>query len=115
MPQPTARERFFLLLRTSLAESSFTKLTLGKHRGRDATLNNLFIRPVVLKTGPQLTFVYRHATNDITKNLPYAEAIALGVVGMLIVADVINTFDDEIHDGVEELHDADVRLGNWFD
>jgi SAM-dependent methyltransferase len=77
MPQPTARERFFLLLRTSLAESSFVKLTLGKHRGRDTTLNNLFIRPVVLKTGPQLTFVYRHATKDITKNLPYAEAIAL--------------------------------------
>jgi hypothetical protein len=77
MPQPTARERFFLLLRTSLAESTFVKLTLGKHRGRDTTLNNLFIRPVVLKTGPQLTFVYRHATKDITKNLPYAEAIAL--------------------------------------
>jgi hypothetical protein len=42
-------------------------------------------------------------------------AIALGVVGMLIVADVINTFDDEIADATEELHDADVRLGNWFD
>ena len=77
MPQPTARERFFPLLRTSLAESTFVKLTLGKHRGRDTTLNNLFIRPVVLKTGPQLTFVYRHTTKDITKNLPYAEAIAL--------------------------------------
>ena len=77
MPQPTARERFFLLFRTSLAESTFTKLTLGKHRGADATLNNLFIRPVVLKTGPQLTFVYRHATRDITKNHPYGEAIAL--------------------------------------
>ncbi|MGC4074474.1 MAG: SAM-dependent methyltransferase [Nibricoccus sp.] len=77
MPQPTARERFFSLLRTSLAESTFTKLTLGKHRGADATLNNLFIRPVVLKTGPQLTFVYRHATRDITKNYPYGEAIAL--------------------------------------
>jgi SAM-dependent methyltransferase len=77
MPQPTARERFFLLLRTSLAESTFVKLTLGKHRGRDTTLNNLFIRPVVLKTGPQLTFVYRHATKDITKNFPYGEAIAL--------------------------------------
>ncbi|ATC62614.1 hypothetical protein CMV30_00740 [Nibricoccus aquaticus] len=77
MPQPTARERFFPLLRTALAESTFVKLTLGKHRGADTTLNNLFIRPVVLKTGPQLTFVYRHATRDITKNHAYAEAIAL--------------------------------------
>ena len=42
-------------------------------------------------------------------------AIALGVIGMLIVADVINTFDDEISDAVEELREADADLGNWFD
>ncbi len=77
MPQPTARERFFPLLRTALADGTFVKLTLGKHRGADSTLHNLFIRPVVLKAGPQLSFVYRHATRDITKNLPHDEALAL--------------------------------------
>ncbi len=77
MPQPTARERFFSLLRTALADGTLTKLTLGKHRGADSTLNNLFIRPVVLKTGPHLSFVYRHATRDITKNHPPADADTL--------------------------------------
>lgn len=44
------------------------KLTLGKHRGDDLTLKNLFVRPVTLKSGPQLSFLWRHTTRDITKN-----------------------------------------------
>jgi|GEM_PF-5352082 len=39
MPQPTARERFFPLLRAALAESTFVKLTLGKHSGADSSLH----------------------------------------------------------------------------
>jgi hypothetical protein len=45
------------------------KLTLGKPTAAiDPTLENLFVRPVVLKSGPRLAFVWRHATRDITKN-----------------------------------------------
>ena len=53
------------------------KLTLGKHRGADATLSNLLVRPVSLKSGPHLAFVWRHATRDITKNHPPTEGLAL--------------------------------------
>jgi len=77
MPQPSARDRFFSLLRSSLAENALSKLTLGKHRGADTSLKNLFVRPVVLKSGPHLSFLYRHATRDITKNFPHDEALAL--------------------------------------
>jgi len=73
---PSARDRFFALLRAALFDGAIEKLTLGKHRGADATLRNLFVRPVALKAGPQLCFVWRHATRDITKNLPPAEALA---------------------------------------
>ncbi len=52
------------------------KLTLGKPDGRDASLRNLFVRPVRLKSGPRLAFVWRHATKDVTKNLSYVEALA---------------------------------------
>lgn len=69
MPQPTARDRFLALLRTSLTEGTLSKLTLGKYRGADATLHNIFIRPVSLKTGQHLAFLWRHATRDVTKNL----------------------------------------------
>jgi SAM-dependent methyltransferase len=73
---PSARDRFLALLRTAVSNGALEKLTLGKHRGTDATLRNLFVRPVALKAGPQLCFVWRHATRDITKNLPPAEALA---------------------------------------
>lgn len=51
------------------------KLTLGKYRGPDASLKNLYVRPVVLKAGPHLCFLWRHATRDITKNVPPADAL----------------------------------------
>ncbi|MBI5381594.1 MAG: SAM-dependent methyltransferase [Opitutae bacterium] len=75
-PTPTARDRFLALLRTATDDGSLVKLTLGKPRGADPTLHNLFVRPVVLKSGPHLCFVWRHATRDVTKNLAPAAALA---------------------------------------
>ncbi len=72
-----ARPRFLTLLRTTVQEGTLVKLTLGKYRGADATLKNLFVRSLTLKTGPHLAFVWRHATNDVTKNHPPAAALAL--------------------------------------
>lgn len=87
MPAP-ARDRFLDLLRTALGRGSLTKLTLGKHRGRDATLQNLLVRPVVLKSGPHVAFVWRHATRDITKN--HLPADALAQLAPLIGADFLD-------------------------
>jgi SAM-dependent methyltransferase len=75
MPQPNPRERFFNLLRDAIADGEVVKLTLGKHRGTDATLQNIFVRPVTLKAGPRLAFVYRHATRDVAKNYSPEEAL----------------------------------------
>lgn len=78
MPQPSARDRFLDLLRTAVGDGILVKLTLGKYRGPDASLKNLFVRPVELKSGPHLVFLWRHATRDVTKNhLPTAALAAL--------------------------------------
>ena len=76
MPPPDALARFQTLLHDALAQNALVKLTLGKPRAGapDPTLRNVFARPVVLKAGPQLSLLYRHATRDITKNLQPAEA-----------------------------------------
>jgi hypothetical protein len=73
-----AQARFHSLLTEAATQGTLVKLTLGKPRpgATDPTLRNVFVRPVALKTGPHLTFVFRHATRDITKNLPPAEAVA---------------------------------------
>lgn len=74
-----ARTRFIALLTSAVHDGTLVKLTLGKPRpgAPDPTLHNLFVRPVTLKAGPQLSFLWRHATRDITKNHPSAEALAL--------------------------------------
>ena len=77
MSAPDARTRFLALLTSAVHDGTLVKLTLGKHRGTDTTLNNLFVRPVTLKAGPHLSLLWRHATRDITKNLPPADALAL--------------------------------------
>jgi len=76
-------EQFRELLQRAVADGTLGKLTLGKYRGADASLRNVFIRPVTLKAGPHLSFVWRHATRDVTKNLPPAEALTTleGLIG----------------------------------
>lgn len=74
---PPARDRFLDALRAAVRDGTLTKLTLGKYRGPDATLKNLFVRPVALKAGPHLSFVWRHETRDLTKNHPPAKGLSL--------------------------------------
>ncbi|MBL9206190.1 MAG: SAM-dependent methyltransferase [Opitutaceae bacterium] len=77
MTAPPARERFLSLLQSAIEDGTLVKLTLGKPApgAADATLRNVFVRPVTLRGGPHLTFVFRHATRDITKNHPPAAAL----------------------------------------
>jgi SAM-dependent methyltransferase len=79
MSPPDARTRFLALLTSAVHDGTLVKLTLGKPRpsAPDPTLKNLFVRPVTLKAGPHLSLLWRHATRDITKNLPPADALAL--------------------------------------
>ncbi|MDR1279558.1 MAG: SAM-dependent methyltransferase [Opitutaceae bacterium] len=71
--------RFRTLLHAAVTQGTLVKLTCGKpftDTVADPTLKNLFVRPVNLKAGPRLSFVWRHATRDITKNHPPTEALA---------------------------------------
>ena len=75
---PAPRARFIALLVENITRGTFEKLTLGKPRqpAADPALQNVFVRPIALKSGPHLSFVWRHATRDVTKNFPTAEAVA---------------------------------------
>jgi SAM-dependent methyltransferase len=69
------QEEFIARLEASLSDGSFARLTLGKPRGGDPTLQKVIVRPVALKSGPHLSFVWRHDRRDITKNLPADESL----------------------------------------
>ena len=78
-----SREAFIGELRAAVRGGTLEKLTLGRHRGADRTLRNLLVRPVRLKAGPMLAFVWRHGTRDIAKNHAPDEGLRLleGLVG----------------------------------
>jgi hypothetical protein len=78
----SGRDQFIRLLREAVRGGTLVKATLGKPGPGDATLVNLFVRPVVLQSGPKLAFVWRHQTRDITKNHGADEA--LGILEPLI-------------------------------
>jgi SAM-dependent methyltransferase len=69
------QEDFIARLEASVHDGTFARLTLGKPRSDDPTLQKIIIRPVTLKSGPHLSFVWRHDRRDITKNLPPAEGL----------------------------------------
>jgi SAM-dependent methyltransferase len=73
---PSARERFFRLLDAALTTQQIVRLTLGRYHGAEAGLERVLIRPVRLREAPHLQIVYRHATKDITKNVPLDDALA---------------------------------------
>ncbi len=69
-------ETFLDEVRQSLAERSFVKLVLARHRGAEPTLKRVAVRPVPLRGEACLCFVYSHTTKDLTRNLPLAEGLA---------------------------------------
>lgn len=73
-PSPPEVERFVERLRTSLADGSFVRLTLGQPRGGAGTAQRVLARRIVLRGEDQLQFTIRHPTRDVTKNLPAAAA-----------------------------------------
>ena len=77
MANLTAKDKWLVRLNNALADASFVKLTLSGPRGRDHSLQNVFVRPVTLREGPRLQFVYRHGTRDVAKNFEQGEALDL--------------------------------------
>lgn len=110
MPPLSARDRFLDLLRAAVRDGSLTKLSLGKYRGAEPALQNLFVRPVTLKDGPHLTFVWRFATRDVTKNHPPTDALAH--LEPLIGADFLDAhlFTATQHAQFESKPDGTARL-----
>ncbi|MBI3875006.1 MAG: SAM-dependent methyltransferase [Verrucomicrobia bacterium] len=76
MNQHEAIDRFLDRARAAFNDGALVKLTLGSPTATGDAARNVFIRPVALQAGLQLSFVFRHATRDITKNFPPDEGFA---------------------------------------
>jgi hypothetical protein len=75
-PTDPSLQRFRELLSTSLQHGDGVRLLLARPQAAEPGLQRVVVRPLLLKGQPMLSFVYSHATRDITKNLPVPQGLA---------------------------------------
>ncbi|MDX1939136.1 MAG: SAM-dependent methyltransferase [Saprospiraceae bacterium] len=80
--------KFLDKLQNCLKTGSFVKLTLSKPEHKNKELKNIYARLVEIKGESMLSFTLRHATKDVTKNHPIAEALA--IIGSWLDSDFLN-------------------------
>jgi hypothetical protein len=68
------RERFLDALEQALQDGSAQRLILSKPCAKGDDLERVTARPLRLRGEPCVSFVYRHRTRDVTKNVPVAAA-----------------------------------------
>jgi Methyltransferase domain len=83
-----ALQQFTALLANGLDQGRWQRLLLAKPQGAEPGLQRVVVRPVLIKGQPMLSFVYSHATRDVTKNL--APAPGLAHIGTLLGASFRN-------------------------
>ena len=76
-------DQFFSLMQEHLDQNTLVKVVLGNYIGPVTDLVRLHVRPVTIKGQPCLSFIHRHQTKDIIKNLPLLDGVATlkGLVG----------------------------------
>jgi len=71
-------KKFTDMVISSFDSDSLQRITLSNNENKTDTLNKIIVRAIIVKGRKQMSFVYRHKTNDITKNydlLPGVEKI----------------------------------------
>ena len=74
-PVPEKKQSFLDMLRSSLGDDTFVKMTIGKYRGKEPALERVYVKRLQLKGVDSLSFLYRYKTQDITKNLEVPEGL----------------------------------------
>jgi hypothetical protein len=77
-----AQVRFLALLRQALADLAFDQLVLAKPTAAAGDMLRVGVREVALGERRVLSFVHRHATRDVTKNLGLEAGVA-AIEGLL--------------------------------
>lgn len=75
---PSAQEQQFLdAVQQALETHSFERLILSQYKGEMQQLEKMTFRVIELQQQPVLNVLYRHKTQDVTKNYPISEAMPI--------------------------------------
>ena len=71
------QEEYISLVKQSLSDNTFIKLSLANYKGSTEGLKNCYIKKIKIKEEDKLSFTYRYQTKDIVKNFSIEEGITL--------------------------------------
>lgn len=71
------QEQYISLLKKSLIDNTFVKLSLANYKGSIDALKNVYIKRTRIKEEDKLSFTYRYQTKDIVKNFSINEGVDL--------------------------------------
>lgn len=75
---PSAQEQQFLdAVQQALETQSFERLILSQYKGEMQQLEKMTFRLIELQQQPVLNVLYRHKTQDVTKNYPISDAMQI--------------------------------------
>lgn len=75
---PSAQEQQFLdAVQQALETQSFERLILSQYKGEMQQLEKMTFRLIELQQQPILNVLYRHKTQDVTKNYPISDAMQI--------------------------------------
>src|SRR5688572_2127468 len=106
----TPHDDFIAAFDRAVAEGTLGSLVLSKRRQGAGDLDSVRLRPVVLRGEAMLSFVYRHATRDITRNLD-PPAAREAVIALLDPAGTPSFAHATLHTGEAELQLRTSRKG----
>jgi len=68
-------QEFLFLITDAFTKSELNKITLSKTIAKDADLQNIYIKPLIIKNEEMLSFTFRYKTNDQVKNFSFTNAL----------------------------------------
>lgn len=71
----TQQSTFYTILKNSLSEDTFVRLTLSKNKDKTSDLKKVVIKLALIKKALHLSMIFRHTTKDITKNFIVSEGL----------------------------------------
>lgn len=71
------QKEYISLVKQSLSDNTFIKLSLANYKGSTEGLKNCYIKKIKIKEEDKLSFTYRYQTKDIVKNFSIEEGINL--------------------------------------
>lgn len=99
MSTPENITEFVHLFEQSVIHGSFIKLTLSNKRISSSDLNNVYVKPVLIKEKLLLSFVDRFKTKDVTRNLelPVATADIKRLLEEIFIQGYLATTEADFH------------------